>query len=226
MAFKKPLQDRFAGLWFFEPNSGCWLWSGRLAKGYGILPIEHPATSDKRVRKNKYAHRLSWELHFGPIPPKMEICHRCDTPACVRPDHLFLGTHRKNIDDMLRKGRGEKGEDRWNSALTESAVIAIRQSEEPYPVLAKRFGVTVSAIEAARNGATWAHVKTVAIGNPKDRLSHKGEAHKLSKLKEPDILAIRVRGENGERHKDIAADYNVTRSLVSMIVRRDAWGYV
>lgn len=81
-----------------EPNSGCWLWEKRLnKKGYGVLYINGKST---------LAHRACWEETFGDIPKGMLICHRCDVPACVNPEHLFIGSHSDNMADMARKGRG------------------------------------------------------------------------------------------------------------------------
>lgn len=77
-------------------GKGCWLWgAGCFASGYGAF-----AWNGKTWR----AHRLMWELTNGPIPAGMHVLHTCDTPACVRPDHLFLGTHGDNMRDRWRKG--------------------------------------------------------------------------------------------------------------------------
>lgn len=92
-----PLADRF---WHYvEQGDGCWEWQGHLASGYGALRGQYP---DQRMVK---AHRVSWEIHFGPIPTGMFVCHHCDNPPCVRPDHLFLGTNTSNMRDRERKGR-------------------------------------------------------------------------------------------------------------------------
>lgn len=83
-----------------EPNSGCWLWigGGTGECGYGLL--------NNRIFKQ--AHRASYAIFKGEIPEGMCVCHKCDTPACINPDHLFIGTHLDNMRDMFRKGRRPK----------------------------------------------------------------------------------------------------------------------
>lgn len=81
-----------------QKSDGCWEWTRyRLPNGYGRASAEGGGMD--------YAHRVSWRLHFGEIPSGLYVCHRCDNRSCVRPDHLFLGTHQDNMDDMKAKGR-------------------------------------------------------------------------------------------------------------------------
>lgn len=84
-----------------RPAGECWLWhSARHRSGhgqFGVGPVD-------RI----YAHRFSWELHNGPVPEGLCVLHRCDVPACVNPDHLWLGTREDNMHDMWAKGRGSK----------------------------------------------------------------------------------------------------------------------
>lgn len=90
---------RVAERYIPEPNTGCWLWTGGIdRKGYGM--------SSRKLYGEASAHRLLWSIHRGPIPDGLNVLHRCDTPPCVNPDHLFLGTHKDNATDRDRKGRG------------------------------------------------------------------------------------------------------------------------
>lgn len=78
------------------PEAGCWLWTASTAKGYGQIRIGGKSTS---------THRAAYEAFKGPIPTGLHVCHRCDTPICINPDHLFLGTPRDNAQDKVAKGR-------------------------------------------------------------------------------------------------------------------------
>lgn len=88
-----------------KSKDGCWLWTGSVNnRGYGRI---------NRCGKSVYAHRVSYELAFGSIEDGMSVCHGCDTPACVRPSHLFVGTQKQNSEDMVAKGRHHNG---WDTA--------------------------------------------------------------------------------------------------------------
>ena len=153
-----------------ETPSGCWEWIGaRTTAGYGELVVDG---------KVNYTHRLSWELHNGPIPAELFVLHRCDNPPCFRPDHLFLGTHQINIADKMTKGRHRHGhlygddhparkhpetflkygEDHHNARITWAIVREIRASyatSETKASIAKRLGLNRGTVYKIVNQQQW-----------------------------------------------------------------------
>lgn len=95
---------------FFQRGDGCWEWTGATTYGYGKFKADNGART--------LAHRFSYALYVGPIPQGMFVCHHCDNPPCVRPDHLWLGTALDNTRDMFAKGRARPATGQKNGAHT------------------------------------------------------------------------------------------------------------
>lgn len=134
--------------------SGCWEWQrGTDVKGYAVF--RHEAKRHK-------AYRAAWQVHRGDIPDGAYVCHTCDNPLCVNPDHLFLGTHADNMADMRRKKRHARGETSPRAKLTEADVSEMRSlgaSGWTNPDLSKRFGVSRSTVSSILARRYWKHVK-------------------------------------------------------------------
>lgn len=148
--------DRF---WSKVDKSGeCWEWTGaKDRKGYGKIKI-------RSIRNSPIsAHRLSalWAGIISDLDDGSDICHSCDNPACVNPDHLWRGTRKQNLEDMAKKGRSLIGSKNGQSALSEQDVFYIKNllaAGATQRLIAKRFGVGVTTISHIALGHTWSHV--------------------------------------------------------------------
>lgn len=141
----------------------CWEWTaGRTRDGYG--DFRHGNTK-------RGAHRVSYEMHNGPIPAGGLVCHACDNPPCVNPDHLFVGTDADNTRDAARKGRHKNphtpGELHANAKLTDRDVqlirllcgrIGLKRSE-----VAERYGLSHTVISKVVNRRSWTHVPDITL---------------------------------------------------------------
>lgn len=154
LKLRASLADRFYDKVAPDPNSGCWLWTGAVKElGYGVIGL------GRRSQGIRKAHRVSWELHRGPIPEGLCVCHKCDVPGCVNPNHLFLGTLADNAQDTARKGRLKIPDNRgeratWSKLKTEQAAdIATRRlTAREFAAL---YGVSESAVCRIWEGKNW-----------------------------------------------------------------------
>ena len=163
-------------------NKGCLEWmAGKVKDGYGSFSVG---------RSMFKSNRLAYFLATGEDPGELDVCHRCDNPPCCNPACLFLGTHKNNSDDMIKKGRANKARGDANGSRTKPERLA-------------------------RGDAHHSRVHP-------ERLA-RGEAHGMAKLTEAQVIAIRA---DTRFQREIALDYGVDNSLISLIKRRKKWAHV
>lgn len=148
----------------FDPNSGCWLWQGQSAgAGYGLVRGDGG--------RKRLTHRVAYERVHGPIPARMFVCHRCDTPACVNPSHLFLGSAADNARDMVAKGRKalRRGADNPFATLEEAQVREIAKrllAGASCASIARDLAVSKHAVGQIKRGRSWRHVTGFEVAPP------------------------------------------------------------
>jgi hypothetical protein len=142
----KPEAARFWGRVQRGAGDACWLWTGsRMTRGYGQVYWGNGP---------KGAHRVAWELSHGPIPEGQHILHRCDVPACVNPDHLFIGTHTENMKDAATKGRlhaPRPGRQKLTDAQIDDIAALVQSGMKRY-LVAARYGVSKGFVSGVMNG--------------------------------------------------------------------------
>ncbi len=156
----KSLEQRF---WTkVRKTRGCWLWTAFTDPlGYGRFGMKC---------RMYLAHRIAWQLANGPIPGGLCVLHRCDTPSCVRPDHLWLGTKADNTHDMVMKGRARgkitRGTQHYRAKLTEEMVRRVRDwyatGDWSQREIAMLLSMSQSMIGSIVRGENWTHVRGAA----------------------------------------------------------------
>lgn len=142
-----------------EPNTGCWLWTGAW-KGKGRLTSYGSiCLMLNSKRQDLLAHRFSYEVFNGSIPKGSWVLHKCDTPSCVNPEHLFLGNNKINVADKIAKGRHPNGQKHWKATTTWDVVRKIRseyvRNIVTAPMLAKKYNLGLSAVELILSNRSW-----------------------------------------------------------------------
>lgn len=147
--------ERFLAKVDMRGPDDCWHYTAACdANGYGCFHVT------KQLVVN--AHRVALMIKLGrPIAPGMFSCHDCDNPPCCNPSHLYEGTHQQNVDDKVRRGRQQRGEQVVVSVLTAEQVRDLRErfaAGEYITALSLEFGISLGAASKVINGHTWAHV--------------------------------------------------------------------
>lgn len=198
-------------------TSGCWLWkAGKDKDGYGAFRAKFNGVMHLR------AHRFSYHLNKGKIPSLLSVCHTCDTPACVRPDHLFLGTNAENHLDKIAKGRARwrLGQEHGMATLVEDQVRSILDDPRPHAQIATEYNVSPATISDIKRRRSWRHLGTEPGVKAKRISPRLGKSDTIT----PEIVrAIRASSERGI---DLAAKYGTTKQTITDIRHRRSWAHI
>lgn len=207
------------------PGSDCWGWIGtKDSDGYGRFHSKP---------KQILAHRFAWEMHFGKIPSGLIVGHHCDSPACSRIDHLYLGTTQHNTMDMVRKNRQAKGSRNGGAKLNEVLVNEINDhivTGLGDAEIAKKYEVNRRTIKRIRVGLLWKHVGNAKKEEMKNELNksriRQGENVNFAKLSDSEVRDIKKALKEGQTGNLIAKKYSVTRATISNIKNGKNWKHI
>ena len=184
--------------------SGCWETPFIPSKAYPSLKIEG---------RHVLVHRIAYEHYVAPIGEGLCVCHRCDNPRCHNPDHLFLGTYKDNVLDMVAKGRNKK---RPPSPRTD-AVLGLAHLSQT--AIARTLGISQAAVSNILRKHGLARGRGTDFGGTVKR----GEKHGRAKITEADVRAIRA---DTRAKAVIAAEYGVAPATIYAIHNRTNWAHV
>lgn len=152
----KSVFDRFSEKYYVCENTGCWIWTCSLFKRSFTDKDDRAAFN---INKEKLqAARYSYSYYKGEIKKGMFICHHCDNKKCVNPDHLFEGTQKDNILDLVKKKLHAYGQRHGMTKLSNKIVLNIYNSELPVKKIVEKTGVPRTTVRNIKNGITWSHL--------------------------------------------------------------------
>lgn len=210
----KPIAERFWSKVDIKGKDECWEWkASRIRDRYG------------KFDGGKLAHRISYEMSFGKIAEGLYVCHKCDNPPCVNPNHLFLGTQQDNVDDMLKKDRLPTGIKHPKSKFTDEQILEIKKLRTegiPISLISEQFNISKGYIYNLCNGISRPRTEQVHV--PKFDTS--GINKPNSKLNDEKVIEIRRLHKEGIRYIDLSKKFNVSISVIGNVVRNETWKHV
>lgn len=216
------MRKRFERFVITNGPDDCWGWKGAINEsGYGILRCGP-------ILKNMRASRVSWLIHKGNIPDGLYCLHTCDSPICSNVNHLFLGTQKDNMNDMLKKGRRKtsRGEEAGRAKLTDKQVIEIWESDLGSRKLSKIYKVGRTAIKNIKDGVAWKHLK---LSKKKRNNILQGEKCSGSKLKQINVIEIinQLKINSSKKViKELSEKYKVSKTTIYDIKSNRTWKHI
>jgi len=215
----KILQNFYSNL---QITKSCWIiQKSNVGFGYARIEVD--------TRKSILAHRLSWELHNGPIPNSMVVRHLCHNPQCVRPSHLEIGTQKENYEDSKSINRHSHGKKHGMSKIDEDTAKKIKElivlGCYTYPQIAEITCSSVNIIKDIARGRTWDHVYVKGFKTSKGR-TLRGELNGFSKINDEIVREILIQKDLGKRIFEISNNLNLSQDVVGSVVRRKSWKHV
>lgn len=207
LAIKERIESRILS------KDGCWITNYKVIKGRPKIKINS---------KSHLLSRVVYEIYKGTPPGDSHVCHTCDNPLCINPDHFFLGSHAENMLDRARKNRQAKGSRVGSSKLVESQVLEIRklllENKLTCKQIGEKFGISADSVMEINRGTAWTHVK--GIGK---RLRDK---KRNSKLSEDNVRHIKKLLFEGAKSNTICKIFGITKATVSSIRLNKTWNSV
>jgi hypothetical protein len=192
--------------------TSCMLWLGpKDVKGYGAVFFRR---NGKFIKY--FAHRISYHLSNGPVPTDKCVCHSCDNPLCVNPNHLWLGTLSENSMDRVRKGRSFKATSAMPHAiLNEAMAIAILKDPRPQKSIAKEYSISRENVGSIKLGKTWKYLPRNLLVKPGPRSNRK--------LTPESVLRIR---SDPRSYSEISKSFGIAASHVLKIKKHRKWKHL